>query len=184
MPVGLSGRWVKVFRSFEAHDPIERIEDVVVSAVASDLRRVGGVSGLGQLVGSSQAADAMTAAIHVELKPMTGQVDRLTSALAMILIDHLALKSPPQAAQALVERAVSHAVLSRLDRMVHHLVGDRKYDAADLHQHFKRVLSGEQMAKLIQRLLRHPSGKGLRAPNKKFRPLPQNVLMDNDLDNL
>lgn len=68
--------------------------------------------------------------------------------------------------------------------MVHRLVGDAKYNATELHQQFKRVLSGEQMSKLIDRLLKHPNGKGLRKPNSKLPRLAPDALMETDLDDL
>lgn len=100
IPVGLSGPWRKVFHSFAARDSNERIEDRVVGALASDLRRVGGVPGLEKLVGPDAIQLAGT------------RHDQVTDAIALAVSEHLALSSPPIAARALIERIISEAALT------------------------------------------------------------------------
>jgi hypothetical protein len=185
IPVGVYGRWRKVFKSLDARDSVERVVDAVAGAVAFDVRRSGGLVGLGRRVGVLQVADsAPSVSSDSATQPPQERAEEFTGAVALALEDHLALTSSPQATYGLAQRIVERWARSRLDRMAMRLVGDKKYGAVELYARFRQIFSDEQIGKLVRRILRHPTGVGLRAPNKRLRPLSLKDLLDTDLESL
>lgn len=187
IPVGIYGRWRKVLRSFDARESVERIADDVAGALASDVRRAGGLVGLG-VAGITQGAAAPVGgpapAPATAQAPGDSSAEEFTGAVALALGDHLALTSSPQAAYRLAERLVTRLAWSRFERMIIRLVGDKKYAAVELYARFREVLSDEAIGNLVSHILRHPTGEGLRAPNKRLHKLPMKELLDTDLGSL
>src|SRR2546423_7084607 len=97
IPIGVSGRWVRVFKSLDAHDAVERIADAVAGAVASDVRRAGGLTGLarrGDLQGTESPPRVSSEAF---VQAPEERAEEFTGAVVLALNDHLALASPPNA---------------------------------------------------------------------------------------
>jgi hypothetical protein len=185
IPFGIYGRWRKVFRLLDAHDSVERVADNVAGALASEVRLAGGLAGLGEVTRGTRA-EAST-----RRPPMVAAGDRseeaskkFTGAVALALNDHLALTSSPQAGYIFAERLVMQLAWSKFDPMIKGLVGDEKYTAVELYELFRKILSDEVIGKLIRRILRHPSGEGLRTPNQRWRKLSPDELLNTDLGNL
>ncbi len=185
IPFGISGRWRKVFRLLDARDSVERLADNVAGAIASDVRRAGGLVGLGGLTGGTRVATPTQRApmAAAEQKPAEPS-EEFTKAVALALNDHLALTSSPQAGYLIAERLVMQLAWSKFDPMIKGLVGDNKYNAVELYALFRRILSDEVIGKLIRRILRHPTGEGLRTPNQRGRKLSPEELLNTDLGSL
>jgi hypothetical protein len=183
IPIGVSGKWLKVFKSLDARDSVERIADAVVGAVASDVRRAGGLSGLGRL-GGLPDAESRASRSSVRSEPPGELVGAFTGEVALALSDHLALVSGHQASYRFAERLVERLAWNKFDRMMTRLVGDKKYSVTELLGRFRQVLSDEQVRNLVRRILRHPTGDGLRAPNKRTRRLSPQELLNTDLESL
>lgn len=113
-----------------------------------------------------------------------GPSKEFTGAVALALNDHLALTSSPQAGYLMAERLVMRLAWSKFDPMIKGLVGDNKYTASELYDLLKRILSDEVIGQLIRRILRHPTGEGLRTPNQRGRKLSPEELLNTDLGSL
>jgi hypothetical protein len=182
IPIKIYGPWRKVYRSFEARRrSLEQIADDVACALASDVRRAGGLAGIDSthsLITPAQPPLRVSPSLHRD-----GSTE-VVGALALALNDHLALTSPSRAATLLAERLVKRWAWNRFDRMVIRLVGDDKYTAAELYALMRDVLSDEAIKNLVRRILRHPTGDGLRAPNRRERKLSHKELLSIDLGEL
>lgn len=184
IPIGVYGRWRKVFRSLDARAPVERLADDVVGALASDVRRAGGLAGLGRLGGGEDAAATHDVLAEPGGSKTSGRSEEFTKAVALGLNDHLALTSSPEATYIFAERVVKRLAWSKFERMIVGLVGDTKYTAVELYAKFREILSDRAIGTLIRRVLRHPTGEGLRAPNRRERKLSPKELLSTDLGNL
>ncbi|GIF78121.1 hypothetical protein [Asanoa siamensis] len=187
IPIGIYGRWRKVFRSLDARDPVDRLADDVAGALASDVRRAGGLVGLGRLGSSIQppvAKHATPAATPPTAPGADRPSDEFTQAVALALNDHLALTSSPEASYALAEHLVKRLAWSRFEKMIHRLIGDQKYGAVELYQKFREILSDKAIGDLVRRVMKHPTGEGLRAPNRRGSRLSAKDLLTTDLGSL
>lgn len=132
---------------------------MLLVVVASEIRQAGAALGRASLQGGTAGAFRSSAN---DSEGLTGE----------------------RSAYQYAERIVKSIAWSRFDRMINRLVGDNKYTAVQLYDKFREVLSDDAIGKLVRRILRHPNGKGLRAPNRRQLKLTRTELMNTDLESL
>jgi hypothetical protein len=188
----LTRSWRKVLRCLRDREPMDRTEDLLVKAVASTLRSTGGVPELNEIAAEMYEGVRGSGAAGWDLggrsTPPPSHIPtqiahELVRVLAVTMQKQFALVSPEGACLMFAHELLKNLSYSwGLDRMVDQLVGDTKYSAADLRARFDELLNGRQMTELAKRLLKRPDAAGLRAPNRRSRPLSHDVLMGTDID--
>jgi hypothetical protein len=98
--------------------------------------------------------------------------------------EHMNLVSPIAAAELLAERLLSRIAKAGLDHMLPDLVADGLYTMPQLHELFTSLSRSKPMATLRDRFIQHPSGDGLRAPNRRTPAKPPEELLHTGLDDL
>jgi hypothetical protein len=180
---GLPWRWRRLRRSLAGGDSLDRQAELVVSAVAAELRRSGGFGDLGEIAGVAESRVHEASAAIVESEDMSRR-RQLTLAFATVASDQLALTSPLEATENLVRRAVADVVWDRIDRMVTELVGPGKYTAPELIERVEGVLGHDQVTKLVMRVVKNPDTQKLRAPKRISKPASPPDLLHADLGDL
>ncbi|MET8845942.1 hypothetical protein [Amycolatopsis sp. NPDC004625] len=94
------------------------------------------------------------------------------------------LSSPITATELLAERFLSRVAGAGLDHMLPTLVADGSYTMVQLRDLFARLSYSAPMAELRDRFIRHPSGNGLRTPNRRTAVKPLRELVDTGLEAL
>ena len=190
LPQSLSARWWRVLKAFKAGESQEAIEHHVAKATAETLRRTHGVPelpALGAQVYLAAATDygadggsrrALSA--HIPTRLARQAVD----ALSAVMKERLALTSPDTAALLLARRVVAEAAYAfGLDRMAPVLIGDG-FDPVELRRRFEGIAESNPLGELAKRLLAHPDGSGLRAPERRCLKLATAELMDVDIEEM
>jgi hypothetical protein len=168
------------------------IEDAVASAVANSIRSSGGVPQFQAVVdrvcgqaSSGAPVDDLGASALVPPGGVVGRVlDEVAQALATTMQTTMNLVSPAAAAKLLARRLLARVAVAGLDHAVPALVSEGHFTAAELRAFLRQVTDSPPMAKLVDRFLDHPSGEGLRAPDRRTVAKPMDELMDTDLDEL
>ena len=153
------------------------------------MRDVRGVPMLPQIAGRMQEAVIRGTRFEKIVRPDARHVptelaEKAAAALAVTMQRELALVSPAQAALILARRVVTEVAYHYgFDRMLHRLLKD-EYTMSEVRLLFADALSGDQITKLTARFLAHPTGNGLRAPDRKLRRLAVTELLSTDLEAL
>jgi hypothetical protein len=185
----LTPAWKRVLRSLQGRDPAERVADNLTTALAATMRAVHGVPMLPQIAERMQEAAIHGTRFEKIARPDTRHVptelaERAAAALAVTMQRGLALVSPAQAALILARKVVTEVAHHYgLERMLHKLLQD-EYTISEVRALFADALSGDQVTKLTARFLAHPTGSGLRAPDRKLRRLAATELLNADLEAL
>jgi hypothetical protein len=187
-PRYLTPAWKRVRHSLERHDPLDRVTYLVARALADTVRTVRGVPALAELASHMQQAAATGGTVprsaagrrHVP----TDIAEQAAAALAATMQHDLALVSPAEAALMLARRVLSGlAYHYGFDRMVTYLLYHH-YQPGDLRQLMTAMLDSEPAGVLARRFAARPTGKGLQAPGRRRRQMPQAELLHADLDAL
>jgi hypothetical protein len=181
-PRGLPPRWRAVSRCLHRGEPAERARPHVVRALAQLLRQAVGIPDLPQLAADLHAAacartDELDLAVAPSVlsapasgHPLSSCAWRVARVMLATDVEVLAAEGRHGVAQRLSLETLHELALSQgLDRIVPQLVRNGRYGEAEALSVVERCLSGPSLAKLAERLLRHPDGVGLVSPSSRQR---------------
>ena len=189
----LGGKWRKVANLMKSRASMLEVQDAVASAVASTIRSSGGVPQFTAVVdkvcmvaSGGGAVDEQFTAIG---RPVEGGVvgrllEDVAQGLALTLQANMNLVSPKTASELLARRFLARIAGAGLDLVLPKLVGEEIYTMVELRSLLRQTVDSQPMDKLTDRLIQHPTGEGLRAPNKRTAVKPMHELIDTDLGDL
>lgn len=183
-PRHLTAPWRKVLRCLQGRRSAEETTNAVTSAIAATIRDVHGVPGLPEIAIRMQEAAAGGTVIQSRIPwsaearrhVPTDVAERAAAGFAASMSAELALVSPTRAAMLLARRVVADlAYHYGLDRIAPLLAANGDYSTRELQGLFVGVLASDQISTLAKRLLKRPTGEGLRAPARQRvrRPLEE-----------
>ncbi|HEX6339924.1 hypothetical protein [Umezawaea sp.] len=185
------GKWRKVANLLKAGASSTEVEDAMVAAIADSIRASGGVPQLAEVAESVRLAavqDSHEALVQIPMQSRAGVMGRLLDevapALASSMQERMNLVSPDTATEALAERLLERVAGAGLDHMLPTLIADGYYTMAQLRDLFTSLSKSPPMAALRDRFIRHPTGEGLRAPDRRSPTKPLEELLRTGLDDL
>jgi hypothetical protein len=186
------GKWRKVANLMKSQAPMIEIEDAVASAVANSIRSSGGVPQFQAVVdrvcgqaSNEEPSHDIGASTSASPGGVLGRVlDEVAQALATTMQTTMNLVSPAAAAKLLARRLLARIAVAGLDHAVPALVSEGRFTAAELRAFMHQLTNSPPMTRLVDRFLDHPSGVGLRAPDRRTAIKPMDELMDTNLDEL
>ncbi|MFD7656002.1 hypothetical protein ACFV4N_18675 [Actinosynnema sp. NPDC059797] len=172
--------------------PLMEVEDALASAVANSIRRSGGVPRFSAVAEGVRQAAAVGGDGHVVAAIPTcspdGVVGRLLDEAARTLVTTMQagmnLVSPKSATELLADRLLDRIAKAGLDHMVPALIAEGHYTMSQLRELLANLSGSKPMADLRDRFIRHPSGEGLRAPDRRTAAKPLDELLNTGLDDL
>ncbi|MFT7840681.1 hypothetical protein Q5530_31450 [Saccharothrix sp. BKS2] len=181
-------KWRKVANLLKSGASTVEVEDAVVSAVAKFIRAAGGVPDLHAVAGGITEAGAAGyggGEVVVDRPSASGGVlGRLLDEVVATMQAGMNLVSPTAAAEALAEKLLRRVAEAGLDHIVPLLIAEGQFTMVELRNLINELCQSRPMALLRDRLVRRPSGEGLRAPDRRTSVKPMGELMDTGLDDL
>lgn len=183
-----AAKWRKLANLLKSGASDIEIEDSAATAVAKTIRASGGVPDFAAAAQQVFAAVSVDSAVVARPKASATVVDRMLSdsiqALAVRLQNSMQLVSPAQAAQLLARQMIGRIVAAGIDHDVPALVGKGHFTAGELRTVLRRMVDSTPMKELANRWLAHPTGAGLKAPNRRTAAKPLDELLGTALDEL
>ena len=183
-------KWRKVANLLKSGASSVEIEDAVASAVANSIRASGGIPKFPEVADSVRQAatdgdESIVAATFSSDRGVMGRLlDEVVQALVATMQEGMNLVSPTAATEVLAHRLLGRIAEAGLDHMVPELVADGRYTMPQLRELFTGLSNSKPMATLRDRFIRHPSGEGLRAPDRRTPAKPLGELLNTGLDDL
>ncbi|MFD0206371.1 MULTISPECIES: hypothetical protein [Saccharothrix] len=187
----VGAKWRKLYNLLKSGAPAVQAEDAFVSALADTVRVLGGVPNLhavaAQLCARSGSGAESRRVVAVSRTAEGAVLRRLLDEVAQPLAARMQLEtnltSPRAAADLLAARFLRRVAKACLDQLVPGLVTAGR-SMADLRVEFKSLYETPLMDDLSDRLVRRPTGEGLRAPDRRTSVKPLRELLDTGLDDL
>jgi hypothetical protein len=181
-------KWRKVANLLRSGASSVEVEDAVVSAVAKSIRSSGGVPELHTVAGriaEAGAAEGGVGDVVVDRSSSSaGVLGRLLDDVVATMQAGMKLVSPTAATEAVAGILVRRVAEAGLDHMVPSLIAEGRFTMVELRNLINDLCRSRPMTLLRDRLVRHPSGEGLRAPDRRTAVKPMGELMDTGLDDL
>lgn len=176
-------KWRKVANLLRSGASPTEVEDAVASAVAKSIRSAGGVPDLHAVAG--RIADAAKGDLAANRSSAsTGVLGRLLDEVVATMQAGMKLVSPTAATEVVAGILVRRVAEAGLDHMVPSLIAEGHFTMVELRKLINDLCRSYPMVLLGGRLVRHPSGEGLRAPDRRTAVKPMGELMDTGLDDL
>lgn len=183
-------KWRKVANLLKSGSSSIQIEDAVASAVAHSIRVSGGAPQFSDVVDG--VCRAASAGDHVSPSVVSsrqdGIVGRLLDDVAQAVVatmqSGMNLVSPVAATELVARRLLARVAMAGLDHVLPDLIGEGHFTMVELRRLLIRLVDSEPMAVLRNRFIQHPSGEGLRAPDRRTPVKPMRELIGTGLDDL
>jgi hypothetical protein len=185
-----AAKWRKLANLMRSGASPVELADAAASAAAKTLRSTGGLPDFAdavQRVRSAATSGGNTASVALNStgnKLMDQILENSVTALAAKLQHTMHLVSPAQAALQLARQVIGRVVVAGVDHAVPMLVGEGHFTAGELQSALRQMIDSTPMKDLATRWVAHPTGAGLRTPNRRTPAKPMDVLLDTALDEL
>lgn len=192
VPRRLGRHWTRAFRAALHGVNAAEVGDEIRAAVAAALRDAHGCPDVDRL-----ARGARDAAVYGDWGAWERVVQSFLiangrSAVSLTMVreaegllasdrDGLALMSDQQASLTVAEGGLRRWVDERMWGRGHDLLLERFVEFDAVRQFELAATAQASLPELAERLLARPDGDGLRAPQRKVRPRPTSVLLDEEL---
>ncbi|NJP95445.1 hypothetical protein HCN51_39435 [Nonomuraea sp. FMUSA5-5] len=192
---GLPPGWSKVWRCIDSGASLDQLARATAQAFARTFRDVGGVPELRDIADEAvQRAQTKCSELDLGIDdhdPLyaskhspTVITRQVADALVETQAEKLASCSTSEAQQVVAEASLKELAFHfGFDRMVKDAVRRGK-ELLQVLNIMELVLAHPQIKALAGRLLRHPDGKGLRAPGFKMRSMSTSDLLETSLGDL
>lgn len=178
----LRAKWLRVQRSISAGHDIGRIADLLVKAVAADLRQVGGIrAGAGAAEARSGSGVSWSETI---LDGSSVSSRHYSTIKAAVRLAEPQAASPLRASQAVARELIASIMDDGFARMLPLIVVTGSMTAVEFAD-LRDVLGRHpQVAKLLENLVKHPDARGLSAPRRTVPLTRAADLLNTDLSEL
>ncbi len=192
VPRRLGRHWTRPFRAVVDGVSAAEVGDEIRAAAAAALRDASGCQDLDRLGRAARDVAVYGDWAAWERTVQTFLITNGRSAVSLTMVreaegllasdrDRLALTSDREVSTAVVEGGLRRWVNERMWGRNRDLLFERFGDVQDIRRFEVAATDQASLGELAARLLARPDAVGLRAPDRKIRPRPTSVLLDEEL---